>query len=65
MGETDDKPNTNKVYGMLSIEGIKCSVDSQAGVQFTLREGLVEKATCKRDLKEVGSEACGSRAINK
>ena len=51
MGETDDKPNTNKVYGMLSIEGIKCSVDSEAGVQFTLREGLVEKATCKQGLE--------------
>ena len=55
MGETDDKPNINKVHCMLSIEGIKCSGDSEAVVQFTMRERLVEKVTCKQGL-EAGGE---------
>ena len=55
MGETDDKPNINKVYCMLSIEGIKCSGDSEAGVQFTMKERLLEKVTCKQGL-EAGGE---------
>ena len=54
MGETDDKPNTNKVNGMLSVEGIKCSLDSEAGVQFTMRESLVEKVMCKQGLEGGG-----------
>ena len=55
MGETDDKPNINKVHCMLSIEGIKCSGDSEAVVQFTMRERLVERVTCKQGL-EAGGE---------